>query len=291
MPGPGIPIAAAAAPAAGAGISAGMGSIISTGMSMLGGLFGSKKSQPQYDDKYFQRSVKDAKLAGLHPLFALGGAGAPGPTFMAGQSETGSKLGDALKTASRGVTDYSRATAQNPLTTKLAELQISNMEINVRKNLIDEQLMASELRRTTQDAGATGADREFIPDVKEQMHTKVKQDVVKHPEHQKISIVVPGGKRLIIGPSATAEEIEDIFGDVAGSVYGVAKAAESAYLSIMEEARTKNWGKAGTKQTLDAIKKFVAKLRMDKSYKKITKTTPFRNYADRVAPLKRKRIY
>ncbi len=141
-------------------IGLGAASIISTGMNLLGGLM-QKEKKPVYDDKFYQRSVKDAKAAGLHPLFALGGSSGGGSGFIAGQSETGSKLGDALKTAGRGVQDYAQATQKNPLAAKLAELQIRNAEINVRKNLIDEQLMASELARVNQAAGATGRDLDF----------------------------------------------------------------------------------------------------------------------------------
>lgn len=149
--------------AAGTAISPGLGTIIGAGLGIAGSIFGrkSKPAAPVYDDKYFQRSVKDAKAAGLHPLFALGGGGAPSSGFIAGQSQSGSRLGDALKTASRAVPEYARVTAQNPLQAKLANLQIQDAEINIRKSLIDEQMMLSELSRTVQASYSTGQDSSF----------------------------------------------------------------------------------------------------------------------------------
>ncbi len=164
-----MPIAAAgAAPiasTAAAGLSAGAGSIISSGLSMLGGLFGSRKDSrnqarlEEREDSRFQRASKDAKLAGLHPLFALGAAGAGSPQFLTGQSETGSAAGDVLKGAARGISKYSKTT--DPLSAQLNQIGLKLAESNLRKSLIDEQLLASELRRETQNSGVIGADREF----------------------------------------------------------------------------------------------------------------------------------
>ncbi len=286
------PVAATAAPF----ISPGMGSIIGAGIGLAGGLIGGNQdrrnqaNQNKREDTRFQRASIDAKAAGLHPLFALGAAGAGSPQFLAGQSETGSKLGDVLKGVGRGVKDYSRAT--NPITAKMNQIGVLTAESNLRKSLIDEQLLTSELRRTTQTSTTEGADREYQIDRLDDSMRRITpgQDVRKQPEYQKISIPMPGGKRLIIGPSVTAEDIELIFGDIAGSVYGVAKAAESAYLTIMDEAKTKNWGQAGTQKTLNSLKSFVKRLRMDKAYKRITKTQAFKARV-RSTQSTRKRIY
>ncbi len=277
--------------AAGTAISPGVGTIIGAGLGMLGGLFGRKAdkrnqaAQNAREDSRFQRASKDAKAAGLHPLFALGAAGAGSPQFIAGQSETGSSMGDALKTASRAVPAYAKATKTNPLAAKLASLQIQNAEINIRKSLIDEQMMASELRRTFQQSTSEGFDKEF-PTVEEQMHTPSKQDIVEHPVHQKISLTMPGGSRIIIGESATAEEIEDIFGDLAGALYMVPKGLESAYLTIKHNAKKKGYGPKFDQMIAKAYQKH----KQPTKYKKITGTQAFKARVRGTAST-RKRIY
>ncbi len=70
------------------------------------------------DDAQIQRTVTDAKAAGLHPLFALGGrasntgtgsppsfAGSSGG-FIPGQSSSGSALGGGLRAAARSIRKY-----------------------------------------------------------------------------------------------------------------------------------------------------------------------------------------
>ena len=266
--------------------------LVGAGASVLGGIFDRKASKQQSasdraytaqrDDSRFQRATKDAKAAGLHPLFALGAGGAGSPSFIAGQSQSGSALGDAVRGAGRvGQAHYkSKIPTRDPLSQELAQLQVENARVTLAGNkldLIEQQRLLSKNQLVTQSAASS----QEIPRLDDQMRTiRPGGQVVPQPGYQKVSILVPGGKRLIIGPSATAEDIELIFGDVAGSVYGVAKAVESAYLTIMDEAKTKNWGSAGTKKTLDSLKKFAARLRMDKSYKRIRKDKLFRARVD-----------
>ncbi len=284
-----MPNAGFAAPYVAPAISAGMGSVISTGMSMLGGLF-SKKSKPQYDDKYFQRSVKDAKLAGLHPLFALGGSSGAGSGFIAGQSETGSKLGDALKTAGRGVQDYTRATQTNPLAQELAKLQIQNATINVRKNLIDEQLMASELTRVTQGSYSTGRDKDFVlppatGTMQDVRRSAGKVEVVpqKTPTTTKSDESVAAGKK-------PAWEIVDFGGGLRvhmpWSEEGWAEAVSSpatwvpiimkntsvSIRQLWHQLKNSGYPVPSWQKILGEV----SRLRMDKAYKRITKTEAFK---------------
>jgi len=56
----------------------------------IGGSLDDSRDKPKRDKSYFQRSVKDAKAAGLHPLFALGASGGSGQSFsIPGQSQSG----------------------------------------------------------------------------------------------------------------------------------------------------------------------------------------------------------
>lgn len=90
-------------------------------MNIAAGAFGGstggvkKNLRKQYEmrDKYsgthLPNLVKNAKAAGLHPLFALGASGAQGPSFqMQGQSETGSFASKGLRSAAQGLNQYAR---------------------------------------------------------------------------------------------------------------------------------------------------------------------------------------
>ncbi len=240
-------------------------SALTAGAGFLGGLF-DRSSQRKAtaraearDDSRFQRATADAKAAGLHPLFALGAAGAGSPSFIAGQSESGSALGDAVRGIGSVASTAQRAKipSQTPLQQRMAQLQIENAEVILAGNkidLVEKQKNLSDNQQVTQ--AATGSQEIPIPEIMDQIHTKTKKDIVVHPAHQKISMMIPGGKRIILGPSATAEEIEDTFGDVAGSAYGVLKLIESFYYTIQEEARTKKWGDTGIRETLNNLKAF-----------------------------------
>lgn len=107
------------------------------------------------EDSRFQRGVRDARAAGLHPLFAMGAAGAGSPQFIAGQHSSGSALGDAVRAGGRTIDRYASFKANK----RLRELQELNAEVDYRKNLLDEQLLASDVRRTVQNAGSQGRDR------------------------------------------------------------------------------------------------------------------------------------
>lgn len=67
-------------------------------------------------EKAIRTRVADANAAGLHPLFALGAAGASSPTFVAGQAPTGSYVGAGQQTArhwSAGLGDIARAVGRD----------------------------------------------------------------------------------------------------------------------------------------------------------------------------------
>ena len=101
-------------------------SLIGPALGLAGSLFGSKsasksaeKSQQRSDywnqvgldfareqyEEGIQTRVKDAKAAGLHPLFALGGGagGSSGVSFMSGQHPTGSGIGSGLARAGQAI--------------------------------------------------------------------------------------------------------------------------------------------------------------------------------------------
>lgn len=83
---------------------------LSMALPFVGGLFGQSKadkqqranlrqSQAQFDsqmDESVQRRVADAKKAGIHPLFALGGSVGASPTVHAGTGDGGKPMQEAL---------------------------------------------------------------------------------------------------------------------------------------------------------------------------------------------------
>lgn len=88
----------------GAAAKTGVASGLASGLSgLVSGLFGRSSSSKRRaaearEDSRYQRSVKDAKAAGLHPLFALGAGGSGSPGFsISGQSESGSVDKDVMR--------------------------------------------------------------------------------------------------------------------------------------------------------------------------------------------------
>ncbi len=261
--------AAVAAPAVASGISAGTASLISTGVNLASKIFGgsgasSRRLARRREDSVFQRATADAKLAGLHPLFALGAGGVAGPSTMIGQTSTGSKTGDVLQTAAQGVRDYAN-TRTDPLSAKLATLQIQNAEINVRKNLIDEQLMSSQLARETQAANATGHDREFIPQLKlmDEQAGEIKEKPTIHRPSQVVRVKLPFGAHIDIDDTINAEDMELAFGEIGGEITGIMK----LYNSIVETIDRSSWGRS-QKRRIKRLALVVAKSKADKTDKK-----------------------
>lgn len=221
-------------------------------------------------------------------MFALGASGPGSPQFIAGQAQTGSALGDAVRGIGRvgSAQVRSKIPTLNPLQQRLAQLQIENAEVNLASDKLDlteKQRNLSDNQLVTQSAASS----QEIPRLDEQQRNIVTPGVpVKREGYQEISLMIPGGKRIIIGRSATAEDIEDIFGDLAGALYMIPKGLESIYLTIKHNAKQKGYG-----PKFDAmIDRAYAKHNETGKYKKITKTQAFRNYADRVAPTPRKRF-
>lgn len=81
------------------GIFSDIGSALGTGADFIQGKRDRKQARLQFNIQQhhtIENRVKDARRAGIHPLYALGVSGVGSPTFMsgAGQSDLGSKLGE-----------------------------------------------------------------------------------------------------------------------------------------------------------------------------------------------------
>lgn len=140
------------------------GAGIQAGGSLIGGLLGAKSSGKEANKAYrrakefaqhkYYWAAKDAKAAGLHPLFALGaGSGGGSPTFMAGQSPMGSAVADAAAAIGQGVAAKPTEVQRN-----LAHAQIESINSQTRRNDAEAALANSQARRVAQESYARGND-------------------------------------------------------------------------------------------------------------------------------------
>lgn len=98
------------------------GSLISTGGGLVGGLFGKKSAkkaakreyrrQKEFAQNQIQWKVADAKKAGLHPLYAMGGGSSSySPNIMAGQDPMGTAIAEGAQTMGQA---YAKSKAPPP---------------------------------------------------------------------------------------------------------------------------------------------------------------------------------
>lgn len=103
-------------------------------------------------ERNIQTRVKDARAAGIHPLFALGAAGAGG-SFSAGvMPASGSALGEGIARAGEAI---SHARTKNPLQamqSRLLAAQTKQAEAAASRDLAEAQALASTTKRREQAA-------------------------------------------------------------------------------------------------------------------------------------------
>lgn len=291
------PLVAAAGIAAGAGI--------------LGGIFdrsAGRKAQAHQDareDSRFQRASVDAKAAGLHPLFALGASGAGSPQFIAGQSQSGSALGDAVRGVGRVGSAYQRSKipSLSPLQQRLAELQVENAEVVLAGNkldLVERQANLSSNQQVTQAAAGS----QEIPVVPPAAFSKdmSKYEGVVEPTPTKIVTSAPGSKGtrtagvkpgwdlVKILPWAKpmlVPQSEEGWGDdltiMKFAVIAAANAPSMAKFLVMLNVKTIQEG-------MKVLKEGSRRLNMGKAYKRAVTTPEFRKRVDSTKST-RKRIY
>lgn len=137
--------------------------LLSLGVNFMGGLYGKRsadknrrmqreqlaQAQRQFDaqmDQSVQRRVKDAKNAGVHPLFALGASVGASPTISADATPQGSPMQSALTNMAKhlGVIEQNRASA--------------------RRDEAEAALLDSERARIEQDLKTKGSDSTKTPE-------------------------------------------------------------------------------------------------------------------------------
>lgn len=141
-----------------------IGSIISAGASLLGGLFGNKAQKDANEamladkekDRQLQREfaqsgiqwrVQDAKAAGVHPVYALGGSGAsytPSSISLGAESALGNAFSSAGQDIGRAVNATRTSSQRVDAFTKAAQA------LTLEKGALENELLKSQIGRLRQ---------------------------------------------------------------------------------------------------------------------------------------------
>lgn len=138
--------------------SAALGALKFAGKHLLGplsSLFGKNKKRDKRSD--IQRTVDEARAAGIHPLFALGSSANYSPTWT-----TGSAAGDALRAGSeifRNVSAEREAKSAAGLTDEIARAQIRSLNASASRDETAAQLALSDHAINQQAMAAQNRDR------------------------------------------------------------------------------------------------------------------------------------
>ncbi len=118
------------------------------------------------DELFIQNRVRDAKAAGIHPLFALGASGGGGGYQVTGQSDSGSFLGEGIARAGQQIAQGMRKekagvrqAGQDEANLTMAAAQIRNLNSRSAINEIEALAASSALKNAEQDVWNTGAGR------------------------------------------------------------------------------------------------------------------------------------
>lgn len=199
--------------------------------SLLGAAAGSAADSlfpsPDPYTKHLKRSIQwrvaDAKAAGVHPLFALG-ASIGSPVYPSGGNSS-QVAADVASGVSYGFGAPQRATQQKMATethgaalTESASRTKSNLASAARDEAAALELQ-SRMARNIQRANAI-------------------QDKVGLGGN---TVTLPGlGAELKTGPSTTAQEFEDEYGDAASWVYGIGRLGVDSWNSARKAVRKKS---------------------------------------------------
>lgn len=223
-------------------MSVALASMINAGSSLAQGIFGAIESsknrkinkqlnaqaQRNWERAHFhgiKDRVNDAKDAGVHPLFALGAStSSTGPSFIAGQSNSGSHIGDGIAAAGAALataagqgstakgTKGKRLRAEQ-MAQEAHDAQIAATRAAASADLAKAQYYSSEAKRAQVDANTH-------------------QDVYKVPSgpiSKKNVIRTPIGN-IHMDPSVDGAEVyEERYGDIIQELAGASTAAADIY--------------------------------------------------------------
>lgn len=207
---------------------------------IVGGLFGSKsdkkaeaaaeaqrlQAQHQFDqqmDHKIRRQVADAKRAGIHPLYALGGSIGASPTIsiaggnIPGQSQLGSHMADAAHNIAGAMFPTPKDKTQAEQNQQLFEANLGRIKSETAANLMLAQQREAQIAAQKLNAMRT------VTDYKEPSEIKT-----------------PLGN-LELGPHTTQQEVEDQYGGIVGEAYGLSRFARDTYTQFDKKNRERGF--------------------------------------------------
>lgn len=198
-----------------------LGSAIGSGLGYIGGRQANRMSNDQFNQnlnmqrefamKGIRWKVEDAKAAGLHPLYALGGAGSTFSPASSSFTNPMASLESAGQNIGRAI-DATRTSSER-----------REHERDLR--LMERERYAAEIRLLNAQAGA--ANRSNQPPMPEITADPSKPEEVvgrSNPASGRLPENT-GEPWLRISPGMSAEDFEQEYGEVGGSLYGLGKAA------------------------------------------------------------------
>jgi len=126
-----------------AGVLGAVGKYAGPLLNFAGNLFGGGGDRSNLDRHFIARRVRDAKEAGVHPLYALGAGGGYQPVV-----STGSAVGDALRSTGslfQNIRAEDSAKAAAGISDRLAEAQIRAMDAAANRDEVSAQVALSDL--------------------------------------------------------------------------------------------------------------------------------------------------
>lgn len=215
-----------------------MGLLGSIAGSVIGGLFDRseqkrslKASQGQFNqqmDHSIRRRVEDAKRAGIHPLYAIGASAGASPTIMAGQSSSGSAIGDAVRNIGSAYDNYqlnkkaeAEAARQGSIQERQMHLEALRTQAQINRDNAAARLdNAQALRALSRNAMATQAFNHLRPTPSFQEETARKTvEANTNPTY----LSAYGEKIPMLSGWSPYQAIEDEFGEPVAWPYGVLK--------------------------------------------------------------------
>jgi len=133
---------------------------IGAGASLLGGKQSndaSKKMLRMQMNESIQRRVKDARKAGVHPLFALGASVGASPASGMGDSGI-TAAGDAVASGLKGYARAKSSERQARINDAVAKAQVGSANASAARDIAEAQLLDSERKRTEIDMYSRGRD-------------------------------------------------------------------------------------------------------------------------------------
>ncbi len=224
---------------------------IDIGARILGTRGSGKRTRQNWarEDTAIQRRVMDARIAGVHPLFALGGAIGSGGAQVQ-QSQTGSEVGKALRYLQKRSDTQGRATQSSLVDKSLIEQAAANSRLaNARADSVEWQLNNSIVKRAE---SASNSEQDPLVD----MENVRRFHPVKGKKHQ-LPGEQPVWNRMRVYPDLTLnipfEEMSDLFDNMNAwpMVYDMNHKAINAWLQ-----RASDRNRAAFKKSHPAFKMF-----------------------------------